>query len=110
MTNIPDAGRKHLQAHLTEIARIFRTSRITLVVRAADDGNAKGDLVLTNDDPYLAELALKAEVIRRAQMFAGTPMQMEVLEKEKADGSDEGPYLQRGGPASGYQPRGRRNG
>ena len=109
MPDIPADAQAIIQGHLTAIARIFKTSRITLVVRAADDGNAKGDLVLTNDDPYLAECALKAEVIRRAQIFAGTPMKMEILEKEKTDG-ESGPHLFSGGPASGYQPRGRRRG
>lgn len=104
MADIPDHVQRLLQEHLIQIARIFKAPRITLIVRGPDDGNAKGDLVLTNDNPLFVERALKAQVLARAKILADTPQEMNIIEKERTHGN-LGPNLQDGGDPARYQPR-----
>lgn len=56
--DLPEAHRHYLQAHVAQIAKLFRAPVITLIVRSPDGGNVKGDLVITNDDPLLVRKAL----------------------------------------------------
>ena len=101
---IPSSIQERLQAHLIEIARIFKAPRVTLIVRSPDVANVKGDLILGNDDPHFVSQALRARMVAEAQILVGTPQQMKVVEKEKTDGGTESP-LQCGGSADAYQPR-----
>ena len=106
LTAIPDDIQKRLQGHLTEIARLFNAPRITLIVRApGEPSNVKGDLILGNDDPLDVAKALRARMIGEAEILAGTPQAMRVVEKERDDGEYPGARLQPGGNASDYQPR-----
>lgn len=106
MGDIPKNVEDQLKPYLTAIARLFKAPRITLIIRApgGDDGNAKGDLVLTNDNPLFAGQALKALEIGRAKILIGTPVQMEAIEKAPTLGGLM-PHLQDGGNPDDYQPR-----
>ena len=81
MANIPEDMQERLQHHLTAIGRLFKSPRVTLIVRGPELGNATGDLVLTTDDPLKAERALRARIIAQAKIFAGQPAEMDVYEK-----------------------------
>lgn len=111
MPSIPPQIEKYLQGPLTAIAKIFRVPRITLIVRGQtpdEGGNARGDLVITNDNPIFVEAAFRARMIERGQILVGTPVQMDVFEKEATTGGLE-PHLQDGGDPKDYQPnRGRK--
>lgn len=94
----------YLQIHLAAIAKAFKAPRITLIVRGPEDGNVKGDLVLTNDNPVFVERVFRAQMIERGKLLVGAPEEMDVIEKERTEGG-LGPHFEDGGPASGYQPR-----
>ncbi len=104
MAEIPASVQQRLQAHLTAIAAIFKAPRITIIVRGPEEGNAKGDLILGNDDPIYVSRALRARIIAESKILEGTPEQMRVLEKEETDGG-KSPHLQPGGSPDEYQPR-----
>ena len=104
MAAIPKDIEDRLRGHLTAIARLFKAPRITMIVRSPEEGNARGDLILGNDDPYLVACALKARVIDEAFLWAETPDKTRLQVKEKTDGG-EGPHVYSGGNASAYQPR-----
>lgn len=106
MADIPKTIEDQIKPYLAAIARLFRAPRITLVIRGpgSEDGNAKGDLVLTNDNPLFAGHALRALEIGRAQILVGTPVQMDVIEKEPTPGGLT-PHLQDGGDPRNYQPK-----
>ncbi len=101
---IPASVQERLQAHLVAIARIFKAPRITIIVRSPEEGNAKGDLILGNDDPLYVSRALRARMIAESKILAGTPQEMKVVEKEKTDGGT-GPHSECGGNPDDYQPR-----
>lgn len=110
MADIPESIESQLKPYLTAIARLFKAPRITLIVRGpglGDEGNAKGDLVLTNDNPLFAGRALAALEIGRAQILVGTPVQMDAIEKEPTPGGLL-PERQDGGDPRDYQPNRRR--
>lgn len=107
MPSIPKEIEARLQSHLTAIAKIFRVPRITLIVRGQtpeEGANARGDLVITNDNPIFVEAALRARMVERAQILVGTPVQMDVFEKEPTPGG-LAPHVQDGGDPRDYQPR-----
>lgn len=68
MAEIPEEIRKQLEVHLVGIAKLFRAPLITLVVRSGP--NAKGDLLLSNDNPQLVINAIRARMVERAEKFA----------------------------------------
>lgn len=111
MADIPPAIQEQLQRLLGGIARMFKSPKITLIVRAPHDaqGNSTGDLVLTNDNPLFAERALKTLVIGRAKILAGTAQEMDVTEHEPTPGG-LGPNFQDGGDPARYQPNRGKNG
>jgi hypothetical protein len=104
MAEIPPSIQERLKAHLAAIAAIFKAPRITLIVRGPEEGNAKGDLILGNDDPIYVSRALRARIVAESKILAGTPQEMKVTEKEKTDGGTN-PHLECGGVPDGYQPR-----
>ena len=84
MADIPKEILEPLKSHLTAIGRLFKSPRITLIVRGPEIGNATGDLVLTTDNPTLAIKALTARMVAEAEIYAGTAQQMKVIEKERS--------------------------
>lgn len=82
MASIPPEFEEILQRHIWGIRRLFKSPRVTIIVRAADDGNAKGDLVLTEDDPIRVMEALRARMIDEAKIFAASPHPMRLITKE----------------------------
>ena len=104
MAQIPDSVQEKLKAHLGAIAGIFKAPRITLIVRGPEEGNARGDLILGNDDPVYVSKALRARIIAESKILEGTPQEMRVVEKEATDGGKDF-NLQCGGPVDAYQPR-----
>jgi hypothetical protein len=99
----------YLQIHLAAIAKAFKAPRITIVVRGPEDGNVKGDLVLTNDNPVFVERVFRAQMIERGKLLVGTPEEMDVTVKERTEGG-LGPHFEDGGMAADYQPRRGKNG
>lgn len=109
MANIPPNMEAYLQIHLAAIAKAFKAPRITLVVRGPSDGNVRGDLVITNDNPLFVEAVFRAQMIARAKILVGTSEEIEVTEKEPTVGG-LGPDFQDGGDVKDYQPRRGNNG
>ena len=103
MPAIPPEVEARLKPALTAIAKLFRAPRITIIVRAPEVGNVKGDLVLGNDDLGKVAEALKALVVGEAVLFANSPDAMRIVEKEKTDGG-LGPHFQDGADPNLYQP------
>lgn len=67
---IPPEIADALKPHLIAIKRLFKASRITLVVRTPEDSNAAGNLVLSDDNPTLVIQAIRAQMVAEAQRFA----------------------------------------
>ena len=76
---IPTEIADRLKLLLKPIAELFAASRITIIVRAPEEGNTLGDLVLTNDNPTRVIQTLRAHMVAEAERFAaegkrsGTP-------------------------------------
>lgn len=94
----------YLQIHLHAIAKAFKAPRITLIVRGPEEGNVKGDIVLTNDNPVYVERVFRAQMIERAKILVGTSEEMDIIQKERTTGG-LGPHFEDGGIAADYQPR-----
>lgn len=103
MALIPSEIESALRPHLAAIAKIFRAPRITIVVRGPGDGNAGGDLVLSNDNPTLALHALRARAVAEGEILAGTPAAMNVWVKPP---SDARPHFQNDDPGAILRPSG----
>lgn len=71
MPDIPEDIHETLRGHLTAIAKLFRAPLITLVVRAGD--NAKGVLVLGNDNPSFLIEALRERMVADAKSQFAEP-------------------------------------
>lgn len=84
MAEIPKDVQDRLKPLLASIARLFRAPRITLIVRAPDVGNVKGDMVIGNDDPTSVIGALRARMVDEAEIYAGTPERLRVAIKERS--------------------------
>ena len=67
---IPPEIAERLKALLKPIAEMFKASRITIIVRSPESGNAVGDLVLTNDNPTKIMEVLKAHMVSEAERYA----------------------------------------
>ena len=67
---IPTEVAERLKLLLEAIARLFKASRITIIVRSPEDANATGDLVFSNDNPTQAIAALRAHMVAEAERFA----------------------------------------
>lgn len=67
---IPTEIADRLKLLLDAIARLFKASRITIIVRTPEDGNATGDLVFSNDNPTHAIAALRTHMEQEAKRFA----------------------------------------
>lgn len=67
---IPEPIAERLKLLLAAIAKLFRASRITLIVRAPEEGNALGTLVMGNDSPTEAIQALREHMAAEAKRFA----------------------------------------
>lgn len=76
---IPEAVAERLKLLLAAIAKLFKASRITLIVRSPEDANSVGDLVFSSDSPAKVMEVLRAHMLAEAQRFAdegaksGTP-------------------------------------
>ena len=67
---IPEDVSERLKPLLKQIADLYQTSRITIIVRAPEGGNAVGDLVFSNDNPTMVAKTLHAHMVAEAQRFA----------------------------------------
>ena len=67
---IPPEVAEQLKAYLKPIAWMFRTSKISIIVRGAEGGNAEGDLVFSNDHPAKLLAVLKTHMEAEARRFA----------------------------------------
>jgi hypothetical protein len=67
---IPPEIAERLQTLLKPIAALFNAPRITIIVRSPEEGNAVGDLVLSNDNPSAVVATLRAHMVAEAQRFA----------------------------------------
>lgn len=67
---IPPEIADRLQLLLKATAALFKASKITIIVRAPEDGNTEGDLVLTNDNPSKAMMVLRGHMVAEARRFA----------------------------------------
>lgn len=85
MPAIPPEIEARLKAHIAGIARLFKAPRITLIVRAPEGANVKGDLILTADNLTLVMQSLRAMMVREAQILVGTPEEMTLIEKPRTD-------------------------
>ena len=103
MPAIPPEVEARLKPALTAIAKLFRAPRITIIVRAPEVGNVKGDLVLGNDDLGKVAEALKALVVGEAVLFANSPDAMRIVEKEKTHAGTDSHIWSDGDPRL-YQP------
>jgi hypothetical protein len=111
MADIPKEVQDALRPHLAAIARIFKAPRITLIVRAPEGANVKGDLVLGNDDPSLALAALRARMVAEAELFRDDPdLHMKLQIKEPTNAGLPARGFQDGGFHLQTVPRGRRPG
>ena len=76
---IPEEVAERLKLLLKPIAEMFRASKITIILRAPEEGNSVGDLILSNDNPTKAVEALRYHLVSEARRFAdegaksGTP-------------------------------------
>lgn len=76
---IPVEIADRLKLLLDAITKLFKASRITIIVRTPEDANSTGDLVFSNDQPHKAIEALRTHMVAQAQKFAdegaksGTP-------------------------------------
>ncbi len=67
---IPEAIAERLKLLLTAIAKLFRASQITIIVRSPEGANSTGVLVMGNDSPAEAMQALRAHMVSEAERFA----------------------------------------
>ena len=67
---IPEPIAERLKLLLEAIARLFKASRITIIVRSPEEGNANGTLIMGNDNPTKAMEALRTHMQAQAQSFA----------------------------------------
>jgi hypothetical protein len=70
--DLPPAIAHSLQADLAQIGKLFRSAKITLIVRSPDipGSNIKGDLILSGDDPVLVQKTLSEHILAYAQRVA----------------------------------------
>ena len=90
MAKLPPELEEKLRPLLTAIARLFKAPLITIIVRSPDVSNVVGDLVLSNDNPTRVIVALRAQMVAEAKVFAGDAREMTVSVKERS-GAPEPP-------------------
>ena len=67
---VPEDIAEKLKPLMAGIARLFQTSRISIIVRAPEGGNALGDLVFSNDNPTKVLETLRTHMVEEAKRFA----------------------------------------
>lgn len=67
---IPLEQAERLKLLLKPIAEMFRTSKISIIVRAVEGGNAEGDLIFSSDHPAELLKTLKRHMAAEAKRFA----------------------------------------
>lgn len=86
MGEIPKEAQEVLQGHLLGIAKLFKASKITLIVRAPEDGNSKGDMHFGNDNPTIALETFRRLLVEEAQRRNVAPAPPTTQEKDQASG------------------------
>lgn len=76
---IPAEIAERMKLLLEAIAKMFKASRITIIVRSPEEANSVGDLIFSNDNPTKVMEALRNHMVAQAQSLAdegarsGTP-------------------------------------